>query len=98
MALPFAPFVTAVAVPEEGLLGVSWSSDVAGSFFAPVYVKGRVRMSEQRVKLQENGRTCLSGNTLLASLPLFPVQAIEGHRCSGIDQLEGGHIKCHFHR
>lgn len=90
--------MTAVAVPEEGLLGVSWSGDVAGSFFVPVHVKGQVRMSEQRVKLQENGRTCLSGSTLLASLPLFPVQTVEGHRCSGVDQLGGGQIKCPFHR
>lgn len=92
------PFVTAVAILEEVLLEIVWLDDVAGSFLAPVHVKRRVRMSEQRVRLQETGRTRFGGNTLLASLPLFLMQAIEGHRCPGIDHLEGGHIKRNFHQ
>jgi hypothetical protein len=97
-ALLFISLVTAVAIPEEVLLGVAWLDDVAGSFFAPVHVRRWVRMSEQYIKLQENGRTCLGGNTLLASLPLFLMQAIEGHRCSSIDQLEWGYIECQIHQ
>jgi len=69
-ALPFTTFVTAVAIPEGGPLGVVWSDNVDGSFFTPVNVNRRVRMSERRVKLQESGRTGFGGNTFRASLPL----------------------------
>ena len=92
------PFAMAVATLEEGILEVVWSGDGAGSFLAPVHVKRRVRMSEQGVRMQETGRTCLGGNALLTSLPLFLMQAIEGHRCPGVDQLEDGHIECNSHQ
>ena len=67
-ALPFATFVTAVTILEETLLGFVWSDDAAGSFLAPVHVKRRVRMSEQRIKLQEiDGLVLVEIPCLLAS-------------------------------